>query len=65
MISTVSVGALLAEFVRQRVHLSEYAELIGHERSFTNKHYAPLGLTPAHAQMLIEKLEYPGIKLPK
>ena len=55
----------VSEFVRQRVHLSEYAELIGHERSFTNKHYAPLGLTPDHAQLLIEKLEYPGIKLPQ
>lgn len=54
----------VTEFIRQRVHLSEYAELIGHERSFTNKHYAPQGLTPAHAKLLIEKLEYPGIVLP-
>lgn len=54
----------VSEFVRQRVHLSEYAELIGHERSFTNKHYAPQGLTPEIAKMLIEKLTYPGIILP-
>ena len=54
---------VVSEFTRQRVHLNEYAEIIGHERGFTRSHYAPLPLEPVHAKLLIEKLDYPGVNL--
>lgn len=55
---------VVGEFQRQRIPLSQYYEIVGHEPGFTQRHYAPLGLAPDHSRDLIEKLEFPGIKLP-
>ncbi len=43
---------------RARVHQSEVAQIIGHERGFTFSTYSPLGLELVGLVRIIEMIEY-------
>ena len=47
----------------KRTTPAEIAELIGHERGFTVETYAPLGLPMPALKELIERIQYPGLRL--
>ena len=48
---------------RARVHQSEVAQLVGHERGFTFSVYSPLGLDLKGLREVVEKIKYPSLKL--
>ena len=48
---------------RGRVHISEAALLIGHERGFTYETYSPRGLDLPDLKRVVEQIAYPGLDL--
>jgi len=46
-----------------RVHQSEAALIVGHERGFTYSKYNPLGLELPALRAVVEKIKYPGVSL--
>ena len=48
---------------RERVHQSEVALLVGHERGFTFSVYSPLGLDLRGLKKVVEKIAYEGVKV--
>ncbi len=48
---------------RARVHQSEVAQFVGHERGFTFSVYSPLGLDIQGLRQVVEKIEYAGLDL--
>jgi integrase len=52
-----TIGAL----ERARVHQSEAALIVGHERGFTYEVYNPLGLQLSALRKIVEKIKYPGV----
>jgi hypothetical protein len=42
---------------------AEIAELIGHEQGFTLSTYAPMQLPMPAVKDLVERIEYPGLRL--
>jgi integrase len=50
-------------FERARVHQSEAALIVGHERGFTYTRYNPLGLELPALRRIVEKIKYPGLDL--
>lgn len=48
---------------RARLHQSEVAQLIGHDRGFTFSTYSPRGLDLTSLQAVVEKITYRGIDL--
>ncbi len=48
---------------RARLHQSEVAQLVGHERGFTFSVYSPRGLDLKGLRRVVEKISYPGLKL--
>ena len=49
---------------RARVHQSEVAQVVGHDRGFTFSVYSPLGLDPVGLRDIVEKIAYLGLELP-
>ncbi len=49
---------------RARLHQSEVAQLVGHERGFTFSVYSPLGLDLKGLRSVVGQIRYPGLKLP-
>jgi integrase len=50
-------------FERARVHQSEAALIVGHERGFTYAKYNPVGLELPALRAIVEKIRYPGVSL--
>ena len=47
---------------RARVHQSEVAQIIGHDRGFTFSTYSPLGLELVGLLRIVEMIQYPGLE---
>ena len=54
---------VVASLERARVHQSEVAQIVGHERGFTFSVYSPLGLDLHALRDVVEKIAYPKLDI--
>ena len=61
--STLLRKNAVAALERARVHQSEVAQIVGHERGFTFSVYSPLGLDLQDLRVVVEKIAYPKLDI--
>ena len=54
---------VVAALERARMHQSEVAQIVGHERGFTFSVYSPLGLDLQDLRVVVEKIAYPKLDI--
>ncbi len=54
---------VVASLERARIHQSEVAQIVGHERGFTFSVYSPLGLDLQGLREVVEKITYPKLDI--